>query len=118
MIEGTRHELSRSGDARPSPALLSRKHQAAILDAEARRLARTLERYGTLTRHQLEELCGARRWTRGRFSRALEIAQERGLIRHLGLDFYGHVADLDGPPEQPTDRHRGSQAAPDANACA
>jgi hypothetical protein len=73
------------------PALESREHQRAILNAEARRLARTLARYGVLTRRRLAELSGARRWQRGRFSRALAVAIQGGLVRDLGRDFYTTV---------------------------
>jgi hypothetical protein len=64
------------------------ERRAAVLEAEGRRLAHVLTRYGVLTRHQLAELSGARHWARGRFLRALELAEERGLVRHLGYGLY------------------------------
>jgi hypothetical protein len=69
-------------------ANLSARHRLAIVDAEARVLARTCLRYGVLTRPQLVELSGARRWIRGRFGLALTEAIEHGMIRDLGLGFY------------------------------
>ena len=64
------------------------RHRGAVVDAEARRLARTLTRYGVLTSRRLFELSGADRWTSGRFSVAVARAVERGLIRELGFGFY------------------------------
>lgn len=87
-------------------SLTAEEHQMAILTAEARRVAHTVSSYGVLTRRQLEVLSGARFWNRGRFSRALELAQERGLIRHLGYGLYipashtsaGRAATDEGQP--------------------
>ncbi len=75
-----------------TPIRLSQDHQAAILEAEARRLAHTLDCYGALTRCQLARLSGADRWSRGRFLRALDLAEQRGLIRDLGHEFYAPVS--------------------------
>jgi hypothetical protein len=75
------------------PTIIDRVHQGAILDAEARRLGRTLMSYGVLSRRQLAKLSGAGHWSQGRFIGALERAEERGLIRPLGFDFYAP-----GPP--------------------
>lgn len=69
-------------------AVLSTHRRRAILDAEARALGGVCARYGVLTRHQLAELAGARRWTRGRYADALAAAIDAGLIRELGLGFY------------------------------
>lgn len=61
----------------------------AIVDAEARRLARTVSSYGgVLTDRRLLELSGAGHWTGGGFSAALARALEAGLLRDLGLGFY------------------------------
>jgi DNA-binding MarR family transcriptional regulator len=59
-----------------------------VLDVEARRLAHTLTSYGVLTKVQLMQLCGAERWSRGRFSEALTRAVDHGLVRHLGYGLY------------------------------
>ena len=72
--------LARSGD------------RLAVLNVEARLLARTCARYGVLTRGRLAELSGASRWTRGRFSFALALAIEEEMIRDLGLGFYAPEA--------------------------
>lgn len=71
-----------------SEPLLSTRSQRAIVDAEARALARVCARYGVVTRGQLVELAHTRRWSRGRFSDALVSAIDAGLIRDLGLGFY------------------------------
>src|SRR5579872_5765936 len=72
-----------------SRSLLSTSRDTAIVDAEARRLARTLGSYGgVLTGQQLVELSGACHWRSGAFSLALGRALETGLIRDLGLGFY------------------------------
>jgi hypothetical protein len=70
---------------------MDRDHEAAMLGAQARRIARTLMAYGVLQRRQLAELSGAAHWTRGRFLRALELAEQQGLIRHIGFGFYAPV---------------------------
>jgi hypothetical protein len=69
-------------------AVEARDRPAAILAAEARCLACTLDSYGVLTRWQLAELSGSRSWHDGGFSIALELAIKRGMIRDLGLGFY------------------------------
>jgi DNA-binding MarR family transcriptional regulator len=73
---------------RESPPALSVRHQQAVLDVEARRLARTLSSYGALHDRQLMTLAGARNWSRGRFSQALSRAVDQHLIRSLGAGFY------------------------------
>jgi hypothetical protein len=83
---------------------LSAGHRPAIVDAEARVLARTCLRYGVLTRAQLVELSGARRCIRGRFALALTAAIEHGMIRDLGLGFYA-------PPSAPIPDRDGVEAA-------
>lgn len=67
---------------------LSRPCRLAVLNAEARAVARTCASYGVLTRSQLVELSGARRWARGEFSYVLAHAVENGLVRDLGFGFY------------------------------
>jgi DNA-binding MarR family transcriptional regulator len=69
-------------------AFLSTQSQRAIVDAEARALARVCSRYGVLTRRQLVELAGTRHWSRGRFADALSSAVDAGLVRDLGFGFY------------------------------
>lgn len=68
--------------------VLSTRSQRAIVDAEARALARVCAQYGVVTRSQLVELAGTRYWSRGRFADALASAVEAGLVRDLGFDFY------------------------------
>jgi hypothetical protein len=76
------------------------ERRAAVLDVEARRLEHVVARYGVLTRHQLAELSGARHWARGRFLRALELAEEHGLIRGLGYGLYAPRANSPSSHEQ------------------
>ncbi len=71
-----------------SPSTLVVRHQQAVLDIEARRLARTLSSYGVLHGKQLLTLAGAHHWSRGRFSQALSRAVDQHLIRSLGAGFY------------------------------
>lgn len=75
-----RQEIGRLRDAH--------RHHEAVLDAEVRRLTRTLSGYGVVSRGQLLELSGAQRWRRGRFSQALARAVEHGFVRSLGYEFY------------------------------
>jgi hypothetical protein len=82
-----------------SEPFLSIRCRRAILDAEARALARVCARYGVLTRTQLAGLAGARRWTRAGFSDALAVAVDAGLIRDLGLGFYASLKPDTAPEE-------------------
>jgi hypothetical protein len=68
------------------------RHRSAILECEARRLARTLSSYGALSERQLFELSSAQAWERGTFAQACQLAVELGLIRRLGLGFYAPEA--------------------------
>lgn len=87
---------------------LSTPHDAAIVDAEARRLAHTLASYGgVLTDRQLVKLSGARHWSSGAFSLALGRALETGLIRDLGLGFFASPVHL-----PPATRRRGILTRP------
>jgi DNA-binding MarR family transcriptional regulator len=69
-------------------AFLSTPSQRAVVDAEARALARVCAQYGVVTRSQLVELAGTRHWSRGRFADALACAVDAGLVRDLGFGFY------------------------------
>jgi len=60
----------------------------AVLECEARRIARTRARYGALEERRLFELCGAGAWARGSFGRACDLAVELGWIRKSGVGFY------------------------------
>jgi hypothetical protein len=84
-----------------SLSIMSPRHRLAILTVEARVLARTCARYGVLTRRSLAELSGAYRWTRGRFSLALALAIEQGLIRELGLGFYAPQSPIPASATSP-----------------
>lgn len=76
---------------------------AAFVDAEVRRLVRTLCVYGVLHRAVLAERSGARYWTTGQFSEAIARATDRGLIRDLGLGFYATAprSAVGAPARQP-----------------
>jgi hypothetical protein len=60
----------------------------AVLECEARTIARTLARYGALEERRLFELCSAGSWARGSFGRACDLAVELGWIRKSALGFY------------------------------
>lgn len=75
----------------PYRAWVSR-HEDAVVRAEMRRLARTLEPYGILHRETLERACGADKWHEGGFDRALREAIKAGAVKPLPGGFY-RVAD-------------------------
>jgi hypothetical protein len=73
-------------------ARLSR-HDRAVIQAEIRRLARTLKPFRILHRDALERACGAEKWHEGGFDRALQEAVRAGAVQRLPGDFY---RDADG----------------------
>ena len=72
----------------------SSRHDEAIIQAEVRRLCRTLAPYGTLTRNQLAAISQADQWHQGSFDSALQIAVRTGAIRALPFNFYQAPARL------------------------
>jgi hypothetical protein len=64
------------------------RHDRAVIQAEIRRLARTLKPYRILHRDALERACGAEKWHEGGFDRALQEAVKAGAIQRLPGDFY------------------------------
>lgn len=64
------------------------RHEEAVIQAEARRLARALRPYGVLPRDTLERVAGASRWHDGGFDRALSAAVRAGEIEPLPAGFY------------------------------
>jgi hypothetical protein len=59
------------------------RHDDAVVQAEARRLARALRPYGVLHRDALERVAGAMRWRDGWFDTALNAAVESGKIEKM-----------------------------------
>lgn len=76
---------SRSGNE--SPRVL-RRHEEAVVQAEARRLALALAPYRILHKHALERAAGATQWHEGGFDRALAAAVRAGIIERLPAGFY------------------------------
>ncbi len=69
------------------------RHDRAVIQAEIRRLARTLKPYRILHRDALERACGAERWHEGGFDRALHEAVRSGAVQRLPGDFYRDTGD-------------------------
>jgi hypothetical protein len=65
----------------------SDSHHAAVLASEVRCLVRTLRTYRVLSREQLAELSGAKRWPRGHLREAVEAAVRAGSLRRRGRGF-------------------------------
>lgn len=68
-------------------ARLARRHQA-VIQAEVRRLARTVSSYRILHRDALERACGAEKWHEGSFESALHEAIRAGTLEPLPGGFY------------------------------
>jgi hypothetical protein len=64
------------------------RHDAAVVQAEARRLALALAPYRVLRKKTLEQVSGASRWHEGGFDQALCEAVRRGMIQRLPSGFY------------------------------
>jgi|GEM_PF-7102950 len=64
------------------------RHEQAVIQAEARRLARALAPYRVLPRQTLERVAGASRWHDGGFDSALAAAVRAGEIEELPSGFY------------------------------
>jgi hypothetical protein len=65
------------------------QHRLAVVQAEARRLARILQPFGVLRKDQLKRRARATAWHEGGFDAALKTAIESGEIEPLPLGFYG-----------------------------
>jgi hypothetical protein len=74
------------------------RHHNAVLQAEVRRLARTLNQYRILHRDTLERACGAEKWHEGGFDSALHEAIKAGALEPLPGGFYraAEAAHRDG----------------------
>jgi hypothetical protein len=69
------------------------RHEQAVLQAEVRRLARSLRQYRILHRDALERACGAEKWHEGGFDRALHEAVKAGALEPLPGGFYRDAED-------------------------
>jgi hypothetical protein len=63
------------------------RHYEALLEAEARRLARELYLYGPLSKRTLAQRCHARHWRDGTFRDAVRAGIRNKTLRELPLDF-------------------------------
>jgi hypothetical protein len=82
-----------SGERRRDAAARGRsssfdRHRVAVVQAEARRLARILQPFGVLRKDQLKRRAGATAWHEGGFDAALKTAVDSGEIERLPLGFY------------------------------
>jgi hypothetical protein len=101
---GTERQIRRSQEPR-CPANFDR-HRIAVVQAEARRLARILEPFGVLRRDQLKRRARATAWHEGGFDAALKRAVASGEIERLPLGFYRKA--------QPQNRPQSTGPAPGA----
>lgn len=93
----TRSRTKRIQIEAPRSAEMRRRRRAdAILDAEARRLARELRLVGPLPRAALGRLCGTGRWREGGLDAAVKRGVELGTLRVLPFDFLAPVAADEG----------------------
>jgi hypothetical protein len=72
---------------RGRPATLDR-HRVAVVQAEARRIARILQPFGVLRKDELKRRARASSWHEGSFDTALSTAVASGEIERLPLGFY------------------------------
>jgi hypothetical protein len=82
------HRQSSAGTRRAS-AYSDARHDAAVLQAEVKRLVRALAPHGVLRRDALRREVGADNWHDRWFERALDAAVTQGQIEVLPLGFYG-----------------------------
>jgi hypothetical protein len=68
--------------------------EEAVIQAEARHLARTLAPYRVLHHDALKELAGSGRWHDGGYERALVAAVRSGAIERMAAGFYRYSADV------------------------
>lgn len=64
------------------------RHRVAVVQAEARRLARILRPFGVLPRRELKRRAHSECWHEGSFDAALHAAVGAGEIEPLPLGFY------------------------------
>jgi hypothetical protein len=70
------------------------RHDNAVIQAEVRRLARTIAPFGVLHRDSLRELAHAAHWNEGGFEAALSAAVREGVIDPLPGNFYRDATHL------------------------
>jgi hypothetical protein len=64
------------------------RHDAAVTQAEIRRLALALAPYRVLSRDALEDHAGVQRWREGSFEQAVRAAVKSGALEKLPGGFY------------------------------
>lgn len=67
------------------------RHDEAVIQAEARRLALALAPFGVLSRDALREEVNGSQWREGSFEQALNSAVRTGALERLAGDFYRAV---------------------------
>ena len=63
------------------------RHEAVVVQAEMRRLARELRVTGPMPATRLARCCRAERWSAGGFTQAVREGVRQGSIRRLPFDF-------------------------------
>ncbi len=86
----------RTGSTRRRPTTLDR-HRVAVVQAEARRIARILQPFGVLRKDDLKRRARAASWHEGSFETALDTAVASGEIERLPLGFYKTAERKPGP---------------------
>ena len=84
------------------------------LEAEVRKIVRTLQSYGPLHERALRQLVRGSRWRDGCLRDALDSACAQGRVRPLGLGFYevpSSTAGNDGPPSPDSSSSEKPEAA-------
>jgi hypothetical protein len=75
---------------------VNKERDAALLEAEVRRVLVALAPYGVMRRDALARACGARRWGDGQFQGALDAAVRAGRLRSLPFGFYARATRTAG----------------------
>ncbi len=65
-----------------------RRHETAVVQAEARRLALALAPFRVLSKPALARVARTARWREGGYDRALNAAVRAGMIERLPTGFY------------------------------
>jgi hypothetical protein len=89
--------VTSSGRADRAPSLRTRRvarHDNAVIQAEVRRLARTIAPFGVLHHDSLRELANAAHWNEGGFEASLSAAVREGVIDPLPGNFYRDATHL------------------------
>lgn len=86
-----------NGPAERAPGRRSRRgarHDDAVIQAEVRRLARTIAPFGVLHHDALRDMVDATHWNEGGFEAALRAAVREGVVDPLPGNFYRDATHL------------------------